>query len=376
MEPGWIEIDLRAITHNLKAIKSIIGQETKIMPVVKADAYGHGLIPVAQTLVQAGAAFLAVSYVEEGIKLRAAGVNVPIVVLLGVLRAEIEAVFSYKLTPVVYRLEVARALSEAAQKYKKTLPVFVKIDTGMGRLGVFYKEAYDFLKTVSHLPGLKVVGVTSHLALAETDEEFTKIQIKRFKTVLETAQTLGLELKFNHIANSAASLQYQDSHFQVVRPGLSIYGIYPLPSLKEKLTLKPVMSFKTRVIYLKWLPARAGVSYGHTFITPRPTKVAVIPIGYDQGLFRQLSNKGEVLIKGKRAPIIGTICMHLTMIDVTSIDGVDIGEEVVILGKQGKEEITANEIAQKAGTISYDVLCRFGKSNPKVYYLDELMWMI
>ncbi|MCD6319780.1 MAG: alanine racemase [Candidatus Desulfofervidaceae bacterium] len=370
MEPGWIEIDLQAITHNLKEIKRIIGKEIKTMPVVKADAYGHGLVPVSQTLVQAGADFLAVSYVEEGIKLRSAGLNVPIVVLLGVLKSEIEAIFSYKLTPVVYRLEVAQALSKAAQRYKEILPVFVKIDTGMGRLGVFYKEAANFLKALSLLPGLKIEGVTSHLALAETDKEFTQIQIQRFKTVLKSAQTLGLELKFNHIANSAASLEYKDSYFQAVRPGLSVYGIYPLPSLKKEVALQPVMSFKTRVIYLKWLPARAGVSYGHTFITPRPTKVAVIPIGYDQGLFRQLSNKGEVLIKGKRAPIIGTICMHLTMIDVTSIDGIDIGEEVVILGRQGEEEITADEIAQKAGTISYDVLCRFGRSNPRVYLRD------
>jgi len=362
-----VEIDLKAIAANLAEIKKFVGNKIKIMPVVKADAYGHGLIPVAQTLVKNGVEFLAVSYVTEGIKLREAGINIPIVILLGVLPEEIEAVFEYQFIPVIYRLEIASLLSKRAIKYKTVLSVFLKIDTGMGRLGVFYKEAISFLKSILTMPGLKILGITSHLAVAESNERFTKKQLSRFKEVLKAAKEMGFQLPYNHIANSAGILNYNESFFQVVRPGLSIYGIYPVSSLRKKIKLKPAMSVKTKIIYLKWLPPNVGISYGHTFITSRKTKVAVLPIGYDQGLFRQLSNKGEVLIQGKRAPIIGTVCMHLTMVDVTHIEHLNLGEEVVILGKQGKEEITAEEIAKKAGTISYDVLCRFGKNNLRVY---------
>ncbi len=365
MQAGWLEINLKAIGNNLKEIKRIIGKNVKTMPVVKANAYGHGLVPVARKLEEVGADFLAVSYIEEGIKLRKAGIKIPIVILLGISEAEIDPVFTYGLTPIIYDYKIASMLSEAAQKNNTKMAVFIKIDTGMGRLGVFYKEALLFLKKLSSLPGLKIQGLTSHLAVAETDKSFTEKQINRFKTVLDEAQKGGINLPYNHIANSMALLQYKESLFQIVRPGLSIYGIYPIPLLKKKINLQPAMSFKTKVLYLKSLPPKIGVSYGHTYVTTQETKVAVLPVGYDQGLFRQLSNKGKVIIKGKKAPIIGTICMHLTMIDVTHIDGIEIGEEVVILGKQGKEQITAEEIAQKANTISYDVLCRFGRSNPR-----------
>ncbi|CAD7776984.1 Alanine racemase 1 [Candidatus Methanoperedenaceae archaeon GB37] len=327
MQAGWLEINLKAIGNNLKEIKKIIGKNVKTMPVVKANAYGHGLVPVARKLEEVGADFLAVSYIEEGIKLRKAGIKMPIVILLGVSEAEIDPVFTYGLTPIIYEYKIASMLSEIAQKNNTNIAVFIKIDTGMGRLGVFYKEAPLFLKKVSALPGLKIQGLTSHLAVAETDKTFTEKQINRFKTVLDEAQKAGINLPYNHIANSMASLQYKESLFQIVRPGLSIYGIYPIPLLKKKINLQPAMSFKTRILYLKSIPPKIGVSYGHTFVTTQKTKVAVLPVGYDQGLFRQLSNKGEVIIKGKKAPIIGTICMHLTMIDVTHIDGIEIGEE-------------------------------------------------
>ena len=363
---GWVEIDLAAIAHNLSEIRKVIGRERKIMPVIKADAYGHGLIPVAQVLAREGVDFLAVSYVHEGVELRRAGIDLPIVILLGVLPCEIEALFNYQLIPVVYRLEVARNLSQEAQKKGEVLPIFVKIDTGMGRLGVYYKEAISFLKEIKRLKGIKIEGITSHLAVAETDREFTQRQFRRFEDIVRVAQAEGLVLKCNHIANSAGALMYAQK-FPVIRPGLTIYGVYPTTSLKRKLNLKAVMSFKTRIVYIRWLPSGVGVSYGHTFVTSRDTKVAVLPIGYDQGLFRQLSNRGEVLICGKRVPIIGTICMHLTMVDITEIEDVTIGDEVVILGRQGKEEITAEEVAAKAGTISYDVLCRIGRGNPRIY---------
>jgi alanine racemase len=367
MPSGWVEVDLEAIAHNFREIKRSVGDDKKIMPVIKADAYGHGLVPVARVLEEKGADFLAVSYVEEGIILRRAGIKIPIVILLGILPEEIEALFIYRLIPIIYRLEIARKLSQEAQKRKTQISVFVKVDTGMGRLGVFYKEAISFLKEVNTLPGLKIEGITSHLALAESDRKFTQKQLMRFKAILKAASQAGLILKFNHIANSTGALMYNVNDFSVIRPGLALYGIYPIASLQRKIDLKPAMSFKTRIIYVKWLPPGVGVSYGHTYVTTKKTKVAIIPVGYDQGLFRQLSNKGEVLVQGKRVPIIGTICMHLTMLDVTSIDKIDIGEEVVILGKQGNEEITADEIASKAGTISYDVLCRFGRSNPRIY---------
>ncbi len=366
MSSAWVEIDLNAIAHNFEEIKRAVGHDKKIMPVIKADAYGHGLVPVARVLEEKGADFLAVSYVEEGIALRKAGIKIPIAILLGIIPEEIKALFTYQLTPIIYRLEIAKKLSQEAQKRRTQISVFVKVDTGMGRLGVFYKEAISFLKEVNHLPGLKIEGISSHLALAETDRRFTQKQFMRFKAILRAASQVGLTLKFNHIANSAGALMYETG-LSVIRPGLTLYGVYPVRSLRQKINLRPAMCFKTRIIYVKWLPPHVGVSYGHTYVTTKKTRIAVIPIGYDQGLFRQLSNKGEVLVQGKRVPIIGTICMHLTMLDVTKLDKVDIGEEVVILGKQGNEEITADEIAFKAGTISYDVLCRFGRSNPRVY---------
>jgi alanine racemase len=367
MEAGLLEIDLSAIAHNLKEIKRVVGEKIKVMGVVKADAYGHGLIPVSRTLVDNNIDFLAVSYVEEGIRLRKAGIDVPVIILLGVLEPDIEKVFTYKLTPIIYRDEMAFNLAQVAKGYNTILPIFIKVDTGMGRLGVFYKEALYFLKRVSALSSLKIEGITSHLAVAETDKEFTKKQLNRFKSIINAAQKEGIALPYNHIANSAALLQYEESFFQVVRPGLSLYGIYPTNSLKEKIKLRLTMTFKTKVIYLKWLPKNVGVSYGHSFITKQTTKIAVLPVGYDQGLFRCLSNRADVLIKGKRAPIIGTVCMHLTIVDVTAIDGVEIGEEVIILGSQGKEEISAQEIAQKASTITYEVLCRFGRSNHRLF---------
>lgn len=367
MLSGWVEIDLSAIRHNFKAIKALVGPEVKIMPVVKADAYGHGMIPVSETLIAEGADFLAVSYVEEGIELRKAGISVPIIILLGIFPKDAKTVSSYKLTPVVYSMELARALSDIARENKKDIPIYAKIDTDMGRLGIFYKEAISFLKTLKKLPGLDLKGLTSHLAVAETNPIFTEKQISRFKKIIEEAKNLGINLKYNHIANSAAALQYKESHFQVIRPGLSIYGIYPTDALHEKIALKQAMRFKTKIIYLKKLPPKIGIGYGHTFVTDKETKVAILPIGYDHGFPRSLSNKGEVLIKGMRARVLGTVCMHLTMVDITQIPDIDVGEEVVILGGQGKEVITAEEIAKKAGTISYDIVCALGSRNPKKY---------
>jgi len=207
MQAGWLEINLKAIGNNLKEIKKIIGKNVKTMPVVKANAYGHGLVPVARKLEEVGADFLAVSYIEEGIKLRKAGIKMPIVILLGVSEAEIDPVFTYGLTPIIYEYKIASMLSEIAQKNNTNIAVFIKIDTGMGRLGVFYKEAPLFLKKVSALPGLKIQGLTSHLAVAETDKTFTEKQINRFKTVLDEAQKAGINLPYNHIANSMASIK-------------------------------------------------------------------------------------------------------------------------------------------------------------------------
>ena len=367
MLSSWVEIDLSAIRHNFRAIKALVGPSVKIMPVVKANAYGHGMIPVSKTLIEEGADFLAVSYLEEGIKLRKAGISIPIIILLGISPRDVERAFFYQLTPVIYTIELARAISDVAKEKKMDVPIYVKIDTGMGRLGVFYKEAIQFLNTLKGFPGLEIEGLTSHLAVAESDPSFTKKQINRLKKIIKDVKNLGINLKYSHIANSAAAIQYKESYFQVIRPGLSIYGIYPDEALRKKISLKQAMSFKTRIIYLKRLPPRTGISYGHTFITNRETRVAVLPVGYDHGLPRRLSNKGDVLVKGMRSRILGTVCMHLTMIDITNIPGVDMEEEVVILGRQGNEVITAEEIAKKAGTISYDIVCSIGSRNPKKY---------
>jgi alanine racemase len=371
LRPTVAEIDLSSLRYNYLQVKWLVGKTTKILAVVKADAYGHGAKVISQELERLKVDFLGVALLEEAVELRKADIKTPIMILGGVYPGQAEKIIEYRLTPAIFDLSIARELNQAAGKRKKKVKVHVKIDTGMGRLGVLPDEANQFFAHLKKLSHLEVEGIISHLAVAsqedKTETEFTQGQFKRFRRVIDSCHQTGNNPPYLHLANSAAIIRGNLEKFTLVRPGIMLYGSYPSQSLKKMVHLKPVMSLKSKILQLKKLPPGHCVSYGRTFICPRETLVAVVPIGYADGYSRLLSNCGEVLIRGKRAPVIGVICMDLTMVDVTDIPGVKRGDEVVLIGTQGKECITVEEIAEKIGTISYEVFCRIGQRVPRLY---------
>lgn len=344
------EIDLLAIKHNAEIIKKYTGRQ--LIAVVKADAYGHGAVPVAETLCPIADMF-AVATVEEGIALREAGIRKPILILFSCLPKQIEQIIEFSLTPTIGDWEFASALNEAA---KESIPtkVHVNVNTGMNRSGVCYREAPQFLSKLKNLPDLEVEGLFTHLATAdEADKSFVSVQLKRFSSLLADNNR-----KMVHVANSAASLAVPASYFDAVRPGLSLYGIYP--ASEKPIPLKPALAWKTRIGWTGSISEAEGVSYGLIYKAPYQTRVAMVQIGYGDGYPRSLSGIGEVLIGGMRRPIIGRICMDVSVVQLQPSDKVSIGDEVVLIGKQGNEEITVDEVAESAGTISYEILTQIG----------------
>ncbi len=368
---SWVEINLANLGQNVQSIMKKMTPATKILAVVKADAYGHGLIPIARELVRLGVPALGVGSLEEGIVVREkVSAHIPVVLLLGCFPEESAACLRYRLTPVLYSLEVAQRLHRAAQRRKTPIPVHLKIDTGMGRLGVPWSEFEEFFQKILLLNGLKVTGLTSHFGQAdEKERSYNQLQWKRFSAVLERVHRAGIELTENHMANSAALLNYKQSHLQYTRPGILLYGCNPTvpASGTRSINVKPVMALKSRVLQVKQIPAGVEVSYGGTYITARAENVAVIPIGYANGYPRILSNRGEVLIRGHRFPVIGRVCMNMVIVRVDPAVGCQVGEEVVLIGSQGRESITADELARKAETIPYELFCLLGRLNPRKY---------
>ena len=368
---SWVEIDLSCLRINYQSIKEKINPSTKIMAVVKADAYGHGLLPVARELVHLGVSALGVGSIEEGITIRKkVSSDIPVLLLLGLLPEEISACLHYRLTPILYRIEPAIKLDQAAKQKKTQIPVHIKIDTGMGRLGIPWFEFGEFVHQIKRLKGLQLTGLTSHFGQAdEKGKSYNRLQWKRFTAAMDLARQAGLELKENHMANSAALLNYRQSHLQMVRPGILLYGCNPVTqdNRTKSFKIKPVMSLKSRILQVKELPAGVEVSYGGTYITTRPESLVTIPIGYANGYPRILSNRGEVLIRHRRFPIVGRVCMNLMMIRVDPSLHCRVGEEVVLMGNQGQGMITPDELAQKAETISYELFCLLGRLNPRKY---------
>ena len=368
---GWIEIDLNALSHNFMVIRRQVSPETGIMAVVKADAYGHGLIRVAKELLRLKAAALSVSSVEEGLQIRKnVSPSIPVIILLGPREEECGQCLDYRLTPVVYTLEVSRELNREARRRKITSRVHLKVDTGMGRLGVLWTELPAFLAETRRLKNLEISGLTSHFARADENEHpYNRLQWKRYQAALEAAREAGLRLTENHVANSAAALYGPPTQLHFIRPGIALYGGSPSgdPQLTRDLGLQPVMTFKTRIIQVKRLPSKMGVSYGSTYVTTRPETVAILPIGYADGYPRHLSNQAEVLIRGRRFPVIGRICMNLTIIKLDPQEDWQVGEEVVLLGRQAGDFLEADDLARRAGTISYELFCLLGRLNPRVY---------
>ena len=349
------EINLGAIQHNAEAIKAYTGK--RLIAVIKADAYGHGMIRVAEAL-SAAADMFAVATLEEGIKLRQAGIHKPILTLFSSLTEEAPQIVEHELTPTVVDWEFASRLNEVAQRILK---IHVNINTGMNRSGVRWTEAEQFLKRLKTLEQLEVEGLFTHLATSdEVDKSFVSVQLKRFSSVLANNS-----VKMAHVANSAATLAVTASHFDAVRPGLSLYGIYP--ASEKPIALVPGLTWKARVGWIGSLSEGEGVSYGVTYKASRQTCIAMVQVGYGDGYPRALSGVGTVLIGGVRCPIIGRVCMDVSVIALSNTANVSVGDEVVLIGKQGEAEITVDEIAQRAGTISYEILTQIGARVKRIF---------
>ena len=367
--PAWIEIDLSALENNYNFIRSRINYQTKIAAVVKANAYGHGVVKVARKLSQLGVEYFCVGSPDEGIELRDAGIAKPILVLAEVLKSQYADIIKGDLIQTAASMETLTALNQAAKNAGKKIRVHLKIDTGMGRIGFLNQDLPEVYNKAVKLENIEVEGILSHLARAdEEDKEFSYKQLQKFDSALEKIKKAGFKLPLLHIANSAAVIDLEETSLDLVRPGIMLYGLLPSNDLQKNANLKPLLSFKTRVVQLRKLPAGSAVSYGSTYKTDSEEKLAVLPIGYKDGYPRLLSNQGEVLINGQRAPIRGKVCMGQTIVGVEEIDEVQVGDEVVLIGKQGKEEITATEIADLCGTINYEIVCGLSERLEKVYF--------
>jgi alanine racemase len=362
--PTWAEVDLGNLAHNFRLLKKISSPKVKIMVTVKADAYGHGLIPVANKLAACQVDYLGVASIDEGIKLRQAQVFKPILVMGHVLKNDIDPLFEYDLAQTVSTQDLAEALNRKARSFGKPIKVHIKVDTGMGRLGILHHEAMNLVQKVSGMKGLVLEGIFTHFALADMDEDFTRYQIDAFNALIFKLHKKGLRIPLVHAANSMGVIGYKHSHFNMIRPGLAIYGLHPKEGLN--IDLKPVLSLKTKVIHAKKVPQSYGISYGHEYITKKPTRIIILPIGYGDGYPRNLSNQGPVLIKGKVFRISGRVCMDQMMCDVGG-EPVRVGDEAVLIGSQGKHRITAEELAALSQTIPYEIVCGLGSRIPRIY---------
>lgn len=365
-----VEIDLSALRANYRRMQEIVGERVRVMAIVKADGYGHGMIRAAQAFSEAGARTFGVAEAEEGVLLREAGVEGEIVVLLGVGLREFEDVLHYRLQPVVYDKALLAGLSEYAHGRNVCIGVHLKVDAGMGRLGAMPEEVPGLIEMASKLPGVFLAGIMSHFSESDNPASGkTMEQYRRFEGCCRAAQTFLRQDVTRHVANTAAVVSFPETHLDMVRSGIGLYGYCPAcdGNTASRVTFEPAMRFASRVSQVKDVPAGFGVSYGHTFVTSRPTRLAVLPVGYDDGYLRRLSNRAKVLIHGRRASVLGNVCMNACVADVTDLPSVHPGDEVVLMGRQGAEVIDANEVAGWMETISYEVLCLFGSRNRRGY---------
>ena len=375
----FAEINLKALKHNLQNLKTITEPTTGIMAVIKADAYGHGAIPCAKAAVDSGVDYLGAGIIEEGIELRENGITEPILILGSIFPDEVADLVHHDLATILCTPHLAKALAKEAEKQGKIVNVHIKVDTGMNRLGVLPENLLPLVETISNLPALKLEAISTHFSSADDeDTSITTQQIELFHKTLSELQKAGVTMPpLTHLANTSALFRFPESRSKMVRPGLILYGALPSPVLnsvvqevcqKENLqNFQPVMQWKSKIILLKSVQKGQPLSYSRKHFTQKGSLIATLPIGYADGLHRNLSNNMDVLIKGKRAPQVGTICMDMILIDVTEVPDVQMGDEVVIFGKQGEEEISIEELAKKSNTIPYEILCNVGKRVPRVY---------
>lgn len=374
MRTAWVEVNLFALKENLKKLRDCTSTGTDIMAVIKADAYGHGALKVAHLYRDEGISRFAVALIQEGIELRENGINEQILIIGPILEDEISELIRYNLTPTVSTYYQAKKLNDivALHDKNKKLNIHIEIDTGMGRLGFIVngETASDIVK-ISQLPNISIEGIYTHLATADRlkDLTYVEMQYEKFMTVLQQIEDAGVYIPLKHMCNSAATINFPKKHLDMVRPGTALYGLYPGPEMavNPKVELIPAMSIKAKLVFIKSVPIGTKISYSGTFETKRPTVIGVVPMGYVDGVSRQLSNKGNVLLHGRRCQIIGNICMDQFMIDITDINNPQIGDEVVFLGRQGKELIAAEEIALLLNTVSVEIVTRLGKRMPIIY---------
>ncbi len=364
---SWVEVDLDHFTHNWEELKRLVGSSVRILQVVKADAYGHGAIEISNMALRNGASWLGVANADEGVQLRVSGIAAPILILSPSMDSEIREIIKYRLIPSVSDTHFAHVLQEQYAQAGISGPVHIEIDTGMGRGGTMHKEAMRVIREIAQHPNLILEGIFTHFSSAEQINDYSNAQGRFFIGLLQKLRREGRVFPLRHMGNSAGILNYPEFHFDMVRPGLMTYGIHPSPDTQERAKLEPVMSFKTRVVLVKRFAKGYCIGYGRSYITNRPTRIATIPVGYGDGYGMILSNQGEVLIRGKRAPIIGRISMDMCTVDVSHIPGCSIGDIVTLLGKDEQEEITVNDIAARLNTIHYEILCMLGKRAPRIF---------
>jgi alanine racemase len=358
---SFAEIDLRALSHNLRIARSAT-KNKEIMAVVKADAYGHGAVRISRHLLNNEVSMLGVAFLKEAVDLREAGITAPILIFFDT--SNIETCLKYNITPTVFDLNTARKFSTAASRLNIMTPVHIKVDTGMGRVGLDMKNALDTITRIAGLDNINTEGLMSHFPDAEIeDKSFARLQLKNFRQLIKSLRAKKINFRYLHMANSAAVLTMPEASFNMVRPGIMLYGYGPT----DNNSLKPVLSLKSTILFLKKVPAGTSISYGRTFITKRNSRIATVPVGYADGYSRRLSNQGKVIINGMLAPVVGRVCMDTIMVDVTEIKGVRTGAEVVLIGRQGRQKISARDIAEKTGTIPYEVLTSIGQRVKRVY---------
>ena len=353
----WAEVDLDAIAHNVRELKRWVGDQAELIAVVKANAYGHGAVTVARTVTEAGAGRLGVGRTLEGVQLRRAGIEAPILLMCYALPAEAETIVRWRLTPTVNTWEQAVALNAAASAAGTRLPIHIKADTGMSRYGLLPEEVLPFAQALSRLPDLWLEGFYTHFSMGDdADSTYTQHQFELYSDLSGQLDAAGLHIPFRHVANSATTLNWPELALEGVRCGITLYGLCPSAEMQPRVSLRPAMALKSRVGRVRTLPAGSSVSYGCTYVTERPTALALVPVGYGDGYHRLVSSRGAVLIRGQRAPIAGRVCMDQFVVEVDGIPGVQLDDEVVLIGRQGDAEITADEVARWAETINYEVV--------------------
>lgn len=372
--PTVAEVDLSAIAHNLRMLRKLAGEKTEIIGIVKADAYGHGAVPVSRVLAAGGVKRFAVATVEEGAALYDAQLPGSILLLGAQGSCEIEAINDFGFECVVSDFDFAARLDEASRKRRRNAEVHLKFDTGMGRIGFPVEQALKVVRRLAELPGLTVVGVMTHFAASDEKAgvEFTREQIRLFTSLRQTLEAVNFRIPLWHACNSGGLLQYPEARFDAVRPGIALYGSYPSPETKRSVKLIEAMTLKTRLAQVRDVPAGATVSYGRTWTAKRPSRIGILPIGYADGWSRAASNRAQVLVRGKRAPVAGRVCMDMTMVDVTDVPGAAEGDEAVLFGAQGKERISIEEVAAVLGTIPNVIVTSLTARVPRVHKGGEV----